>query len=52
MPRVVFEPTISVFERPKMVHALDRAATVIGVFHPHVHIINNTYKKTNSAYFS
>jgi hypothetical protein len=25
-----FEPTISVFERAKTVHALDRAATVIG----------------------
>jgi hypothetical protein len=27
---VGFEPTIPVFERAKMVHALDRAATVIG----------------------
>jgi hypothetical protein len=32
MPRVGFEPTIpAVFERAKTVHALDRAATVIGV---------------------
>jgi hypothetical protein len=30
MPQVGFEPTISVFERVKTVHALDRAATVIG----------------------
>jgi hypothetical protein len=30
MPQVGFEPTIPVFERPKTVHALDRAATVIG----------------------
>jgi hypothetical protein len=30
MPQVRFEPTIPVFERVKMVHALDRAATVIG----------------------
>jgi hypothetical protein len=30
MPRVGFEPTIPVFERAKAVHALDRAATVIG----------------------
>jgi hypothetical protein len=30
MPRVGFEPTIPVFEREKKVHALDRAATVIG----------------------
>jgi hypothetical protein len=31
MPRVGYEPTIPVFERAKTVHALDRAATVIGV---------------------
>jgi hypothetical protein len=30
MPRVGFEPKIPVFERAKTVHALDRAATVIG----------------------
>jgi hypothetical protein len=30
MPRVGFEPTIPAFERAKTVHALDRAATVIG----------------------
>jgi hypothetical protein len=30
MPRVVFEPTTPVFEQAKTVHALDRAATVIG----------------------
>jgi hypothetical protein len=30
MPRVRFEPTIHVFERAKTIHALDRAATVIG----------------------
>jgi hypothetical protein len=29
MPRVGFEPTISVFERAKTVHVLDRVATVI-----------------------
>jgi hypothetical protein len=32
MPQVSFEPTIPVFERAKTVHALDRAATVIGTF--------------------
>jgi hypothetical protein len=32
MPRVGFEPTITVFERAKAVHALDPAATVIGRF--------------------
>jgi hypothetical protein len=31
MPRVGFEPTIPVFKRAKTVHALDRAATVIGL---------------------
>jgi hypothetical protein len=31
MPRVVFEPTTPVFERAKTVHALDRAATVVGI---------------------
>jgi hypothetical protein len=30
MPLVEFEPTISAFERVKIDHALDRAATVIG----------------------
>jgi hypothetical protein len=30
MPRLGFEPTIPVFELAKTVHALDRAATVIG----------------------
>jgi hypothetical protein len=30
MPRVGFEITSSVFERAKTVHALDRAACVIG----------------------
>jgi hypothetical protein len=31
MPRVGFETTIPVFEWAKTVHALDRAATVIGL---------------------
>jgi hypothetical protein len=30
MPHAGFEPTIQVFERTKIVHALDRAATLIG----------------------
>jgi hypothetical protein len=30
MPPVEFEPMISMWERAKTVHALDRAATVIG----------------------
>jgi hypothetical protein len=36
MPLMRIEPTIPVFEREKTVHALDRAATVIGDF-PHCH---------------
>jgi hypothetical protein len=32
MPGVEFEPTIPAFELAKTVHALDRAATVIGSF--------------------
>jgi hypothetical protein len=31
MPQVGLEPTIPVFERAKTVHALDRAAIVIGL---------------------
>jgi hypothetical protein len=31
MPRVGFESKIPVFERAKTVHALDRAAIVIGI---------------------
>jgi hypothetical protein len=30
MPQVAFKPTIPVFERANIVHALDSAATVIG----------------------
>jgi hypothetical protein len=40
MPRVGFEPTIPVFKRAKTVHALDRAATVIGLTNSLVVIIN------------
>jgi hypothetical protein len=32
MPRVGFEPTIPVLEQVKIVHALDCAATVIGIY--------------------
>jgi hypothetical protein len=31
MPRVEFEPTITVFKQSKTVHALDRSAAVIGL---------------------
>jgi hypothetical protein len=30
MPRMGFEPTISVFEQAKTIHALDRAVTQLG----------------------
>jgi hypothetical protein len=41
IPWVGYEPTILVFELTKTVHALDRAATVIGSFmHRYQHIIN------------
>jgi hypothetical protein len=32
MPRAGFKPTIPVFKRAKTVHALDRAATLIGKY--------------------
>jgi hypothetical protein len=38
MPRVEFEPMIPVFDRAKTVHALGRAATVIGTLY---HYTNN-----------
>jgi hypothetical protein len=38
MLRVGFEPTISVFERAKILHALDCASAVIGVSRPTVKI--------------
>jgi hypothetical protein len=37
MPRGGFEPTTPVFKRAKKVHALDRAATVIGGVIPSLH---------------
>jgi hypothetical protein len=43
MPQVGLEPTIPVFERAKIVHALDGAVTVIGSF------ILHTIKNENSA---
>jgi hypothetical protein len=33
MPQVGFEPTIPEYERAKLVHALYREATVIGIVH-------------------
>jgi hypothetical protein len=39
MPRVGFELTIPVIERTKAVHALDRAATVIGTVLPFYGVI-------------
>jgi hypothetical protein len=42
MHRVGIEPTIPVFERAKTVHALDRAATVIGLCTPRTHIFGES----------
>jgi hypothetical protein len=42
MPQVEFQPTIPVFEPAKTVHALDRAATVIGL--PFIHTYNIFFK--------
>jgi hypothetical protein len=36
MPSVGFEPTIAVFKRAKTVHALEGAATVIGIANGYV----------------
>jgi hypothetical protein len=46
MPRVGFQPTIPAFERAKTVHALDRAATVIGCY---VH--NGTVSPNTLCYY-
>jgi hypothetical protein len=48
MPQVGFEPTTPVFERAKIVHALDSAATVIGDFTSYVNIKSIPTKLTLS----
>jgi hypothetical protein len=40
MPPVGFKPTITVFERVKMVQELDRAAIVIGNLHSYILVFN------------
>ena len=42
MDQVGFAPTIPVLERLKMVHALDRAATVIGYYVSIYSLFNNS----------
>jgi hypothetical protein len=49
MPRVGFEPTISVFDRAKTVHASDRAVAVIGIQEDQESEICSTYR-TNEKY--
>jgi hypothetical protein len=56
MSRDGFEPTIPVFERAKVFHALDRAATVIGPkFHKDkeifllVSVYNINYPRTHNG---
>jgi hypothetical protein len=46
MPLVEFEPTTSVFEWVKTVHALDRAATVAGEIHIYLCLITDHVMKT------
>jgi hypothetical protein len=41
MPLAGFEPTIPVFKRAKTFHALDRAATVTGMYHVYSVSINS-----------
>jgi hypothetical protein len=48
MPRVGFEPTIPVFEWAKIVHASDRAATVIGL--DNIYTRQNGRKHTTQRY--
>jgi hypothetical protein len=38
MPQLGFEPMIPVFEQAKMVHALDRVATVIGQSYIYIYL--------------
>jgi hypothetical protein len=49
MPRAGFEPTIPVLERAKAVHALDRAATVIGQ-HSGLYTLNRIWGSRNDVY--
>jgi hypothetical protein len=48
MLRVGFEPTIPVFDRAKTVHALDRAATVIGYYVFIYSLFNNSVSISES----
>jgi hypothetical protein len=41
MPRMGYEPVTPVFQRAKMAHALDRAATVIGGVDVQIHVFLN-----------
>jgi hypothetical protein len=47
MPRVRFEPTIPVYERPTTFHALDREAIVIGIRKHHLLYSNLKQKETD-----
>jgi hypothetical protein len=44
MPQVGFEPTIPVFERAKIIHALDRAATVLGFLYTSIYSSRDSSK--------
>jgi hypothetical protein len=48
-PLVGFEPTIPVFERAKTVHALDRAANVVGSHDIKTRVLNMLDTKLNKS---
>jgi hypothetical protein len=50
IPQVGFEPKIPVFQRPKTVHAFDRAATVIGGLHNTRTTSYNNIRSLNHSY--
>jgi hypothetical protein len=53
MPPVGFEPTISVLERAKTFHALDRTATVIGsTYTTTIPILDIIHRLSNEDSFS
>jgi hypothetical protein len=53
MPLMGFEPTIPVFERSKIFHALDRAATMTGRLYMHINnpILDSLTCRLSSLYF-
>jgi hypothetical protein len=50
MPRVGFDPTTAVLERAKTVHALDGAATVIGLSTIRIHKNSSSVRELRHEY--